>query len=378
MPLLYDPFTLLALILAYIVGFTVLALMAGYIAPRIAKRFSEKLPLYASMTIVGLLVVVSGFAGVGLTAYMISGVIGVESTTSMIIAILVIVVVLNAITYINSPLIINIMYNAKPSAQLQEVVNRVAKKLGFAKPPKAVVVRGPPNAFAYGNFIFGRYVAVSSSLVEITTPEELEAIIGHELGHHKHRDNAIMLFMGLIPSLLYFLGIMLIRTGILVGYTRSYSSSRRREGGGGLLLVLTGVVTVVVSFIVQVLVLAFSRLREYYADATGAYATTTKAMQRALARIHVYYTQRPAALETVSNSKLKALFIYAFMDTFANPFYRPALPARDPRNVDVDHVIEQLKKQKTEDVSEFFSTHPPIPKRIRFLDTLVFYYMQPP
>jgi heat shock protein HtpX len=204
----------------------------------------------------------------------------------------------------------------------------------------------------------------------MTTPDELRAIIGHELGHHKHRDNAIMLFMGLIPSVLYFLGVTLVRIGIISGYARSLSS-RRREGGGGLVLVLAGVLAIVVSFIIQILILAFSRLREYYADSTGAYVTSPRAMQRALARLHVYYSGAPRAREEVAGSKLKALFIYAFTETYANPFYRYSHVV-DPRSVDIDRVVEDLKRAETEDISEFFSTHPPIPKRIRFLDTLYY------
>ena len=367
---LYDPFTLIAFILAYIIGFTVLMVIASRVAPSVARRLAGKFTLHESMVIAGLMVVVSGLAGVGLVAYALMGALGAEITASVITSILALVLVLNAVSYVTAPLLINIMYGAKPSAQLQEAVNHVAEKLGLSKPPKAVVVRGPPNAFAYGNFLFGKYVAVSSSLLDITTPEMLEAIIGHELGHHKHRDNAIMLFMGLIPSALYFLGIMLIRASIVAGYARAYSSSSRR-GNGGLALLLAGVAAVVISFVVQVVVLAFSRLREYYADSTGAYASSPKAMQRALAALHLYYSRRPAALEAVSSSKLKALFIYAFTEAYANPYYRYGQP-RGIRDVDIDRVVEELKRQRTEGISEFLSTHPPIPKRIRFLDTLEF------
>lgn len=371
--LLYDPLTLIALIIAYVVGFAALLITAGYIAPRVARKFSEKYTLPASMAIIGLLVVVSGLAGVGLVVYLVSSALGVEEALGIAISALFFVLILNAISYLISPLTINIMYGAKPSSQLQKIVNSVAAKLGLSKPPKAVVVQGPPNAFAYGNVLLGKYVAVSSSLMDIATPEELEAIIGHELGHHKHRDNAIMLFMGLIPSVLYFLGISLIRVGFIAGYTRHYNSdSERRRDSGGLVFLLAGIAAIVLSFVVQVLVLAFSRLREYYADAAGAYATTSRTMQRALARLHVYYAQRPVAREAVSSSKIKALFIYAFTNAYANPLYQSTPPAWDARSVNIDHVVEQLKKQKVEDASEFFSTHPPIPKRIRFLDTLVF------
>jgi heat shock protein HtpX len=366
--LFYTPSLLLTLIIAYILGFTVILIGAGYIAPRVARRVAGRFSLQASMAILGLVVILAGIAGIGIVAYILLDIVGAEITAGFIILILILVLVLNMITYTLSPLLINMMYSAKRDPQLQRVVDDVARALGFSKPPRAVIVEGPPNAFAYGNFVTGRYVAVSRSLIAITTPEELKAVIGHELGHHRHRDNAIMLFMGLIPSVLYFIGVTLVRIGIISGYARALSS-RRRESGGGLVLVLAGVVAIIISFVVQILILAFSRLREYYADSAGAYATSPRAMQRALARLHIYYRGAPGAREEVSNSKLKALFIYAFTETYTNPFYRYT-PLVDPRSVDIDRVVEELKRAKTEDISEFFSTHPPIPKRIRSLETL--------
>jgi heat shock protein HtpX len=375
--LIYDPFTMISLILAYIVGFTILLFAAGYLAPRVARKFTNKFSLQASMIIIGLIIIVAGFAGVGITAYLLASLFSVEDATGLITSIILMVLVLNIISYLVSPLTINIMYGAKRNAQLQELVNDVARKLGFSKPPKAVLVNGPPNAFAYGNFLSGKYVAVTTGLMEIATTDELKAIIGHELGHHRHKDNTIMLFMGLIPSLLYFMGVFLMRVGFISGYARAYAN-KRRGGEGGLLLVIVGVLAVALSFIVQVLVLAFSRLREYYADSAGAFATSSRSMQRALARIHLYYNTNRVAREVVASSKIKALFIYAFTEAYANPFYRHQPIDRDIRNIDVDKVVEELKKTRTEDISEFFSTHPPIPKRIRFLDTLVFHYMEAP
>jgi len=367
--LFYTPSLLLTLIVAYILGFTVMLIGAGYIAPRVAKRAAGRFSLQASMVILGLIVILAGIAGIGIITYILLDIVGVEITAGFIISILVLVLVLNMITYILSPLLINMMYSAKRDPQLQRVVDDVARTLGFSKPPRAVIVEGPPNAFAYGNFMAGKYIAVSRSLMAITTPEELRAVIGHELGHHKHRDNAIMLFMGLIPSILYFLGITLVRIGIISGYTRTLSSRKRKGGGEGLVLVLAGIAAIIISFIVQILVLAFSRLREYYADSAGAYVTSPRAMQRALARLHVYYRGAPRAREEISGSKLKALFIYAFTEAYASPFYS-YIPLVDPRSVDIDKVVEELKRAKTEDISEFFSTHPPIPKRIRSLEAL--------
>ncbi|MEM0505866.1 MAG: M48 family metalloprotease [Thermosphaera sp.] len=362
--LFYDVPLFLAMIIAYAIGFVALMLLAGLIAPKVARRLTNKFSLYTSMYLAGFIAVFTGVAGLALISIALADVLGTIVTAAFIIGLALFILIINVFSYLFSPLMINLAYRATPDNQLQEIVNRVAGKAGFKKPPKAVVVRGPPNAFAYGNPIFGKYVAVSSEMLRITNREELEAVIGHELGHHKHRDNAIMLFMGIFPSIIYYLGVMLIRLGIISGASRL---SRDRRSNGGVFFILIGIAAVILSFIVQVLVLAFSRLREYYADAHGAKVSSPRNMQRALAKLHLYYEYNDVGYERLSNSKLKALFIYALSEAFANPFYHYIPPPRD-FNVDVDQAIEELKKKEESGFKEIMSTHPPIPKRLRFLD----------
>lgn len=355
-----------AMMLVYVVGFIAITLIAGVIAPKVARKFSGRFSLSASMFIIGLLTIGISLVGFAIIIYALSGFLGYYITAGFVASALLFILVLNSITYALSPFIINMAYGARPDPELQRLVDEVARSLGMSKPPKAVVVEGPANAFAYGNFLSGRYIAVSRELLSIMREDELRAVIGHEAGHHVHKDNALMLFMGMLPSALYFLGVTLMRVGFL---TSARALSNRRSGGGGAALVLVGLVAVVLSFLVQVLVLAFSRLREYYADMAGALATSPISMQRALARLHIYYERYGRAKEAVSNSKLRALFIYAIVEAFANPFYRyPPRPSADVREADVDEVIETLKKKEVSGLEEILSTHPPIPKRLRNLE----------
>jgi heat shock protein HtpX len=259
------------------------------------------------------------------------------------------VVLMNLITYFASPFMINASYGARPDPRLQQIVDEVAAKLGAPFKLKAVVVDGPPNAFAYGNFLTGRYVAVTSSMLSLTDRRELEAVIGHEIGHHLHRDNALMLLFGVLPSIVYYLGVTAVHLGL--------SSSSNRGGGPALLAV--GVAAVLVSFLIQLLVLAFSRLREYYADTAGAKAAGKEAMQFALAKIHKFYFSAPEARVAVKESKFRALFIYALVNAVANPFVTVTRSE-----------VETIKRSGYSAFQEVFSTHPPIPKRLRFLDEL--------
>lgn len=356
-------------IIAYVVGFVIMLVLASTVAPWIAKRVSNRFSLKTSMVILGGITIIAGISGIAITGFILAEFLGAELTSSLILWMVVFVIVMNFITYLLSPYLINLMYGARRDEQLQKVVNEVASKLGIKNPPKAVVVRGPPNAFAYGNFLTGRYVAVTTEMLNLVDENELKAVVGHELGHHIHRDNAIMLFMGIIPSVLYFLGVTLIRIGILSSVAR-LSRDRESRGGGGIFFILAGFIAIIVSFIVQIIVLAFSRLREYYADSAGAMATSPRAMQRALARLHIYYSRFNIAREFVANSKMKTLFLYALTETITNPFYSYSRGFKDSSTVDIDSVIDELKRQDTGGVQEFLSSHPPIPKRIRFLDSI--------
>ena len=353
--LFYDPLTLFAFTVAYIVGFLVLQVLASKLAPSLAARIGGRVGLHTAMLLTALLIVVGGgLATYGIWAAAASA--GYRLPLGLLLGWL---LAASLVSYLAAPWIINLSYRARPSPELQRIVDDVAARAGM-KPPRAVLVEGPPNAFAYGNFLSGRYVAVSRSLYEMLPRDELEAVIGHELGHHRHRDVVIIMLLGLVPSILYYLGVSLIRVGLAGG-------GDREERGGGLYLAALGVLGVALSFVMQVAVLAFSRLREYYADAHGAMVAGARPLQRALARLHLYYTGAPAARERLESSSLKALFIYALTEAVASPFYSPGSWRVGG---DIDAVVERLKHAEVDPAQEILSDHPPIPKRLRFLDGL--------
>jgi heat shock protein HtpX len=261
--------------------------------------------------------------------------------------------------YLISPWLINWMYGAKPDPRLQSIVNELAEKAGFKKPPKAMLARvNIPNAFAYGNFLTGKYVAVTEGLLNSMPREELEAVIGHELGHHKHKDVWIILALSLAPMFIYYFGRMLMEWGFWSGATE-----RDRENSS-MGLFFAGIVLVAVAMILNFVILQFNRLREYYADLHGARVKGKREMQRALARIHAEVERLKTnpmlqrELQEFKESPAKMLFIYAFVNTFADPYY------------DIDVLVEKLKREEVSGIMEIFMSHPPIPKRLRFLDTI--------
>jgi len=317
------------------VGYLVMLLLASTIAPKVASRVSGKFSLFTSIVLLAAMIL-------SISAAIIYLILTYSGVYISFYGLIIFLLAINLLMYLFSPYIINLSYRAERDERLQMVVNSVARRLNV-RPPKAVIVRTPPNAFAYGNFLTGKYVAVSESLMRMLNQEEFEAVIGHELGHHKHKDNAVMLLFGLLPSVIFYLGYALINS--------SFRDDRR-----GAQLAIIGIAAVLISFIVQILVLAFSRLREYYADFEGVRATNKDAMQKSLAKIHLFYHLYPDYLAPIQDSKFRTLFIYAFTNAVAEPITRAD--------------IEALKNMKISPIQEFLSTHPPLPKRLRFIESV--------
>ena len=331
--LIFDPIYLMLAIAGYFVMF----LLAGFVAPKVAGTFAGRFSLYTSMLLLGLLIIVIS----GTIIYLILFYVGISAGFTGLIAFL---VAINLLMYIASPYMINMMYGAKQSPEVQEIVDEISMRIGERRRFKGMIVNSPPNAFAYGNFIAGRFVAVSESLLRMLDREELMAVVGHEIGHHRHRDSAMMLLFGLLPSVIFYLGYAMVHSSL-------------RDDRNGRQLAILGIVAVVASFVIQILVLAFSRLREYYADTEGVKVAGKFPMQSALTKIHSFYFRVPRAYEEISSSTFKALFIYAFTDAFANAYISMG-------------EIEKLKRMKVSPLQEFMSTHPPLPKRLRFIDSL--------
>jgi len=328
---LFDPlYVLLSLI-----GYFFMFFIALYIAPRFASKLSGRLSLYASMillafsTIITFSLVVTGFI-------YLMGIDGIYYFSTIAVLIL----LSNILVYLFSPLMIDLAFSVRKDDYLQRIVDEVKEKVGLKGKVLALRAKGLPNAFAYGNFIFGKRVAVTDSLIEMLDEEELKSVIGHEIGHHKHKDSIFILLFGILPSIIYYLG-----------YTMIWSNIRDRRNRNGF-LTLFGLILVLISFLVQLLVLAFSRLREYYADYVGAKYVSKSGMQYALAKLFTFYSN-DRYREAVRKSTYSTLFIYAL----ANP-----LVSR------ID--IESIKNSPIREI-EFLSTHPPIQKRLKFIDQIV-------
>ena len=275
----------------------------------------------------------------------------------------VLVVAFNIIQWLISPYIIDALYRTRElpkneNPKLHETIENLSRKSGIQKPRLMLAQIPIPNAFAYGSPIAGNRVAVTSGLLKTLENEEVEAVIGHELGHLKHRDVQIMMFVSLLPALLTYIGYSLMLSSMYTG---------RREGssGGSALL---GIGFMAFSWILNMFILYLSRLREYYADRHSALIVDDgpRKLSEGLAKIvNTTRNMKKIRKDTQHLSSFKALFIadpdHADTDSMAIS----AMGASSDQKL----VQEILSKKLTtiDRITEIFSTHPNIVKRLKAL-----------
>jgi heat shock protein HtpX len=277
----------------------------------------------------------------------------------------VLVVAFNIIQWLISPYLINALYRARelPASEnpkLHETIENLSKKSGIGT-PKLMLAQIPiPNAFAYGSPLAGNRVAVTNGMLEKLNDGEVEAVIGHELGHLKHKDVQVMMFVSLLPALFYYIGYSLTLSSM---YGR-----RRDEGSSGALI---GMIFIAFWWILNLFTLYLSRLREYYADRHSASIVEngSQKLSVGLAKI-VQATRNMGKMknQTKSLSSFKALFI---SDPDRAEIDSAALSTM---NVSSGQKLVQdiLSQQLTTGAkfAEVFSTHPNIIKRLKALQEL--------
>jgi len=276
----------------------------------------------------------------------------------------ILVVAFNILQWLISPYIVDALYNVKAipeheNPRLHETVENLSRKSGIKKPRLMLAQIPIPNAFAYGSPIGGTRVAVTSGLLKELEYEEVEAVIGHELGHLKHKDVQTMMFVSLLPAIFYYVGFSLMLS----------MYGRRREGSGG--TALLGIGFMAFSWILNMFILYLSRLREYYADRHSASIVEDgpRKLSEGLAKIvHTTKRMRRTRKKTQHLNAFKALFIADpdHADTDSMAISRITVPS------DQKLVQGILSKKLTtlDKIIEIFSTHPNIVKRLRTLQEL--------
>jgi heat shock protein HtpX len=164
---------------------------------------------------------------------------------------------------------------------LLDIVRHHAQAVGIGMPEVAIYDAPEMNAFATGMSRDHALVAVSSGLLQSMDREQIAAVLGHEIGHVANGD---MVTLTLIQGVLNTLVILAARiVGRLVD---SWLSGGRDRGGTGIgYFVSVMVLQLVFGLFASLIVMAFSRWREFRADAAGAKLAGRGAMISALQRL---------------------------------------------------------------------------------------------
>jgi heat shock protein HtpX len=248
---------------------------------------------------------------------------------------------------------------------LESTVKGLADKTGIPMPRLATVPDNTPNAFVFGRTATGATLALHEGLLRNLNEDEVKGVIGHELGHIKHKDYIVMTVLSALPLLAY-----LVARGTWQAAWISGRSREKNEGNMRAALFAVGIISYVVYIISLLCVMRLSRLREHYADAYSAYVTgSPRNLESALTKITYGLSLSPKA-----PSGARAFYIGD--PAQAKQEIQQIMDKKQEYDLDHDGVLDEKElelamekeaKSAWTKMNSLFSTHPPTFKRILLL-----------
>ncbi|MBT3349646.1 protease HtpX [bacterium] len=221
---------------------------------------------------------------------------------------------------------IRIVKNPQNSAEthLTHVISQIASQAGVRTPEIGIYQSREINAFATGPTQNRALVAVSSTLLEQFSPDELEGVLAHEMTHVTNGD---MITMTLLQGVLNTFVIFLARAGAYA----IQSATGRDEIGELAYWGLSIFLEIIFGVFAMMILMAFSRRREFRADIGGARFSSKRKMISALQKLQK-------------------------MQNFS----------RDPKQSTSLHALKISDRQRKR--FRFFASHPPLAERIARLE----------
>ena len=178
----------------------------------------------------------------------------------------------------------------QPSSEVEQwlvaTVRSHAQKAGIGMPEVGVFQSPDPNAFATGASRNASLVAVSTGLLSNMRRDEVEAVLGHEIAHVANGDMVTLtLIQGVLNTFVIFLARII---GGLVDSAMRGNSEDRGPGFGYFIIVMLA--QLVLGLFASMIVAAYSRRREFRADAGGADLAGTRSMIGALEALRRAHT----------------------------------------------------------------------------------------
>jgi len=254
-----------------------------------------------------------------------------------LVAALVIVIGIAAVQYWTSDKVALAAAGAKvvsreEAPELHAIVERLCALADLPKPRIAIVDTDMPNAFATGRSPKHAAVAVTTGLMRRLPPQEIEAVLAHELSHIANRDVLIMT----VASFFAMLAGILTRFGLYAGmFGGGYGGDRRGDNNQVPVWLIVFLVSVLTYAISYVLIRTISRYREYAADRGSA--VMTGAPENLM-----------SALQRIASDVVR-------------------IPQRDLREVASMNAFFIIPTNIGQRVGELFMDHPPLEKRLAAL-----------
>ena len=170
---------------------------------------------------------------------------------------------------------------------LVETVHRQARQAGIGMPEVAIYPGAEINAFATGASRNKALVAVSAGLLNAMSQDEAEAVLGHEISHVANGD---MITLALIQGVINTFVIFLSR---VIGHVVDRVVFKTERGHGPAFWITSIVAEILLAVLASMIVMWFSRQREFRADAGGANLAGRQKMIAALERLHQHSNQPP-------------------------------------------------------------------------------------
>ena len=215
----------------------------------------------------------------------------------------------------------------KEAPELYNIVKQLTQRAKLPMPKVYIVPTDAPNAFATGRNPKHAVIAVTSGLLNTLTYDEIEAVLGHELAHVKHRDTLVGTIAATMAGTITMLARMVRWAAIFGGF-----GGDDDDGDGMLGFLVMAILAPIAAILIQ---LAISRSREYAADHYGS----------EISRAPLVLADALRKMESAAQS-------------------RPL--SANPSTVHM-FIINPLKKNF---ISSLFSTHPSVQKRIARLESL--------
>jgi heat shock protein HtpX len=217
--------------------------------------------------------------------------------------------------------------------ELHDIVERIIARNNLPKPQIAVINTTMPNAFATGRSTKSSVIAVTTGLVDLLNPQELEGVLAHELTHIRNRDVLVLTLASLFSTIAWYLmQFGFYGGGMGYGYGERDGDDRSNSAGAMIIVIVVAMLTWIISFLV---IRAISRYREFAAD-RGAAQMTGKPVKLA------------NALMKISGSMRQ-------------------VPKEDLRHVEGFNAFFIIPALSGSTIGNLFSTHPPVEKRIQKL-----------